>query len=269
MGKIIQIIKKILRFFPDPTLRMATKAYKRMKYFGFRNKCVMCGARINTFLPAGFSSDILKKYKIIGGGYRQNVRCPHCNSSNRERLIYLYLKQNKILKKSSLKILHFAPERRLQKVLMKMKNAEYISADINSSSAARIIDVRSIPYRDNYFDNIICSHVLEHVPEDTKAMSEIYRTLKKGGLAIIQVPISPILDKTYEDSSIITPEDRYRAFGQTDHVRIYGQDFFARLKSVGFNLEVYNLKEHLTHKLIQRYGLDSEEKLFLSHKKNE
>ncbi len=102
------------------------------------------------------------------------------------------------------------------------------------------MDITDIQFPENSFDAIICNHVLEHVIDDYKAMTELHRVLKPGGWAILQVPISLSLDKTYEDFSITTARGREEAFGQDDHVRIYAKDYASRLEQAGFKVNVFN-----------------------------
>ncbi|MEG3066539.1 methyltransferase domain-containing protein [Acetomicrobium sp.] len=118
----------------------------------------------------------------------------------------------------------------------------------------------------NQFDCIICYHVLEHIPDDQMAMKEIFRVLKPGGWAILQVPI--LRDKTFEDPSVITPEDRERVFGQRDHVRIYGLDYKDRLEQAGFSVKVDDYVKQLSSDVIERYGLMKDENIYFCSKPN-
>ncbi len=240
--------------------------YKKSLNFGSQRLCLLCGAKRKSFLPTGSRSKVLEKYKVIGGGYRPDVICPGCRSSNRERLMYFFLKGKKMFEKRGIKILHFAPEKQLQQKLIEIPGVEYISGDNDLKRSSTKIDVRAISYPENYFDVVICSHVLEHVIEDVQAMGEFYRVLKPGGFAIVQVPISPILTKSYEDISIVDPANRELAFGQNDHVRVYGQDFFERLRSVGFEIELFDVSNFLDNEHIKKYALDPHEHLFVAHK---
>lgn len=138
-----------------------------------------------------------------------------------------------------MRLLHIAPERNLQKALEK-KNIEYFSADLDSPLAKIKMDIQNIKFPANYFDAIICNHVLEHIIDNKKAMRELYRVLKPRGWAILQVPYLPIMKTTFEDSAIVTPKERENIFGQSDHVRIYGNDYPERLRSVGFQVKKEN-----------------------------
>jgi ubiquinone/menaquinone biosynthesis C-methylase UbiE len=163
-------------------------------------------------------------------------------------------------------LLHIAPEKNLQKVLKASNNIEYISGDLNPLVADRKIDITNINFENDCFDFIICNHVLEHIQDDRKAMSELFRVLKSGGEAILQVPISKYNKKTFEDFSITSPEGRERYFGQKDHVRIYGKDYKKRLESVGFKVNLYDIKNDLSIQDIKKYGINKEEILYIGKK---
>ena len=120
-----------------------------------------------------------------------------------------------------------------------MVNVEYVTADIFKKDVLVKMNITDIQFPDDSFDAIICNHVLEHIIDDGKAMSELYRTLRPGGWAILQVPVSQVLTNTYEDFSITTMEGREEAFGQYDHVRIYAEDYQDRLAQAGFTVSVF------------------------------
>jgi len=241
---------------------------------GKRNQfyCPFCGKHSREFLPLGLDIPVLKEKKVVGGGYRLNAMCPNCHSSDRERLVYLYLKNKKreiFAKGKRFKLLHVAPEPSLQKVLMTQPTIDYLSADLNPQLAMVKMDVTDIPYEDNSFDIIICNHVLEHVPDDRKAMAELYRVLKPGGWAILQVPISLSLDRTYEYPLVTSPEDREKLFGQSDHVRIYAIDYVDRLKEAGFTVRSYRSATEFGQAAVRRYALIEDEHIFICWKLNQ
>jgi ubiquinone/menaquinone biosynthesis C-methylase UbiE len=157
---------------------------------------------------------------------------------------------------TSKRILHVAPERCFIPKLKKQFGQNYVTADLTNPRADVKMDITDIEYPDEYFDVIYCSHVLEHVQEDRKAMSEFYRVLKKGGWAILLVPITT--DKTFEDPSIVDPAERLRVFGQSDHVRMYGTDYIERLREAGFTVSVSYLSEIVDKKDLVRMGLTAE-----------
>ena len=140
-----------------------------------------------------------------------------------------------------------------------MKNLDYTTADLISPWADIKMDVHEIPYHENSFDVVICNHVLEHVINDKKAMQELYRVLKKDGIGIFQVPINISNKKTYEDFTILDPKERNKAFGQYDHVRTYGMDFFDRLKEAGFMVEKCEYTSKFTSEEITKYCLPNHE----------
>ncbi len=269
MQKIKSLITGIIpkKYYPQ-FMEMYTKCrylFLFPLYVGSKFKCPFCGGHFRKFLPAGLDLPVLREKHIVGVGYRLNAICPCCNSTDRERLIYLYLKHKTNFFHETLKVLHVAPEMNLQKVLKSCPNINYISADIDSLLAMVKMDITNIGYGDNSFDFIIYNHVLEHIPDDKNAMSELYRVLKSGGGAILQVPISLLLNKTYEDPTVVTPEKREILFGQNDYVRIYAKDYKDRLESVGFSVEVYSTKE-FGESFIHKYRLLKNENIYICSK---
>ncbi len=219
-------------------------------------------------MPGGLGIAVLDDKKVISAGNRFNKKCPNCGSNDRERLVYTYIKnETNILKSAKTKkLLHIAPEKNLQGAFKSNSKIQYFSIDINSSLAEQKMDVTNLKFADNTFDTIICMHVLEHVPDDKRAMAEIYRVLKPGGLAILQVPISNLLKKTYEDEKITAPKEREKAFGQDDHVRIYGRDYVATLQKAGFLVTIYDYSKELNQDEIRKYAFCKDEKIYLCSK---
>jgi len=261
------IIKKILNnILPQEFYKSLLKQYVKYKFFGLKYHCPFCHGRYREMFSAGFDYPIFKEQHIIGAGYRLNIRCPFCNSSTRERSIYLYLKEKINYSSDFLRVLHVAPEKNLQKFFKSKKNINHISVDINSELADKKMDICNILFDDNIFDLIICSHVLEHVPDDKKAMSELYRVLKPKGFAILQVPIAIDSKKTLENPEENDPDERIRLFGQDDHVRLYGRDYIDRLESCGFKVIKYNFVKENGFKIAKKYALDFEEDLYLCFK---
>ena len=161
-----------------------------------------------------------------------------------------------------IKVLHVAPEQCFHKRFRSMKNLTYITADLGSPLADVKLDIQEMPFEDNEFDIIICNHVLEHVADDHKAMSEIFRVLKQGGFALLQVPIDYSAEKTYEDSTITDPKEREKHFRQRDHYRLYGKDYLKRLKEVGFNLREENYLFVLSETERERFKLPAMEFMY-------
>jgi SAM-dependent methyltransferase len=242
------------------------KTYGLLKTLGLSYTCPFCGWHARCFYPAGFDFPVLSHYQVVSAGRRENVRCPRCNSSARERLIFLFLLRKTRIFVDSIDILHIAPEKNLQRILKERNRGTHVSGDINSPAADVTLDIQNIPYKDAVFDLVICSHVLEHIIDDGKAMRELCRVLKPGGIAILQVPYSPILTKTFENSQVITEKERERVFGQSDHVRIYGTDYTNRLEQAGFEVEKIFPNIFLSKKEINKYALDSKEPIFFCKK---
>ena len=195
--------------------------------------------------------------KFLPYGYevqRQNVLSPSTLSLERHRLLWLYLTNETNFFTSKKKVLHMAPEQCFLSRFKKL-NHEYITADIDSPIADVKADIVNLPFNDNSFDVIFCNHVLEHVQDDTKAMKELFRVMKKGGMGVFQVPQDLNRDITFEDNSITDPKERAKIFGQYDHVRVYGRDYFDKLRSVGFKVEEVNYSQKVSSELSSRYRL--------------
>ena len=189
---------------------------------------------------------------------RPKACCPHCRSLERHRLLWLFWqKKTSLFNTIPKKILHVAAEPCFESRFKKLFGSGYLTADLYNPNAMVKMDITDIGYPDESFDIIICNHVLEHVPDDIKAMSEFYRVLKHNGWAVLLVPIAN-LDKTYEDFSITTESGRLEAFGQGDHVRKYGRDYLDRLKSVGFNITVVGSRELASAEEIAKMNVDRE-----------
>lgn len=225
---------------------------RRIGYFGLSRYCTCCKAHVRDFAPAITP-------------YRPNVFCPVCGAKERHRLVSLYLRQKTDLYDGRpKKFLHVAPEPHFVEVFKSVKNIDYLSADLNRPEAMVKMDITDIQYPDNSFDVIYCSHVLEHIPEDRRAMRELRRVLKPEGWAILQVPITS--DVTVEDPTITTPEDRKRVYGQSDHVRRYGPDYADRLRESGFALTIDAYPIELGDAAIARFGLQREENVYFCRK---
>lgn len=196
-----------------------------------------------TFLPYGYENP------------RENVLSPSTLSLERHRLLWLYLKNETEFFSKDLRLLHFAPEQAFHKRFKKLKNLDYTTTDLNSPLADVKADICNLPFEDNSYDVILCNHVLEHIPNDTKAMQELYRVLAPGGWGIFQIPQDLKRDKTFEDDSITDRKERARIFGQYDHVRIYGRDYFDKLREIGFEVEEVDYTANLPSGEIEKYRL--------------
>lgn len=207
-------------------------------------------SKYRKFLPYGYGKNI-----------RKNALCPGTLSLERHRLLWLFLERNTTFFNDKLKVLHFAPEQPFYKKFKSIKNWNYITCDLNSPLADIKADICKLPFKNFEFDLIICNHVLEHIDNDFKAMEEIYRVLKKNGIGILQVPIDESLSITFEDKTIIDPKIKSELFGQYDHVRKYGKDFYDRLKFVGFKVKKIDVQKNLSEKEIKEYSLPKYEKI--------
>lgn len=201
------------------------------------------GKSFRKFLPYGY------------GTQRENALAPGTLSLERHRLLWIYLKNGTDFFTSPKKVLHIAPEQCFLKLFKKQKNLEYITADLYSPIADVKADICDLPFEDNSFDVVFCNHVLEHIEDDKKAMSELLRVLKPKGLGIFQIPQDLSLNETYEDFSITSKEERKKHFGQYDHVRIYGKDYFDKLRAIGFNVQEVDYSKTLNPELVTKYCL--------------
>lgn len=152
-------------------------------------------------------------------------------------------------------MLHFAPEQAFYKRFRAMKNLDYTTTDLNSPLADVKADICYLPFEDDSYDVIFCNHVLEHIPDDTKAMQELYRILKPGGMAILQIPQDLQRAQTFEDNSITDRNERAAIFGQYDHVRIYGRDYFDKLRTIGFKVLEVDYTAQLDAAEVDKYRL--------------
>jgi SAM-dependent methyltransferase len=170
-----------------------------------------------------------------------NAICPRCHSFIRQRFIVQYLQTKTDLLAKRQRVLHFAPEVCIYKMLQKV-GADYVAVDIDPSRFIGAVfgDILSIPFQDNDFDALICIHVLEHIEDDRKAIGEIYRVLKAGGQAIIAVPTYG--DVTYEVKSL-DYAGRAVQYGTGDHVRMNGLDFAEKLHAAGFEVKIVSVEE--------------------------
>ena len=205
------------------------------------------GKSYRKFLPYGY------------GKQRENALSPGTLSLERHRQMWLYLQNETDFFTKNYKVLHIAPEQEFLRKFKKMKNLDYTSADLFSPIVDVKADILDLPFEDESFDVIFCNHVLEHIEDDRKAMSELYRVMKKGGWGILQVPMKNSLEKTYEDFTITDPKERQKNFGQYDHVRWYGMDYFDRLKSVGFDAEANFYSQKFSDADIKKFGLNRNE----------
>lgn len=225
------------------------KPFRRLWYRGRRHHCPCCDSDLRVFLFDGV-----------------NLYCPVCAAYARHRLLGLYLKRKGLLD-GRLKLLEIAPLRCSRYLFGGRPNIEYLSADLESPRAMVLMDITRIDLPDNQFDAIVCYHVLEHIPEDRKAAAELFRVLRPGGWAIIDVPMAAQpAEKTFEDPSIVSPEDRRKHYGTPQHLRLYGLDFADRQREAGFEVVVDNLASTLTAEEVLKYGVKRQDLIHFCRK---
>lgn len=236
--KVLKVVPKHILYRYEYILRFPYS----IKYFGNKYKCNICNRQLNSFIE--FEDDKL---------------CPSCGSLKRTRRLWEilmddFLNENK-------KILDFSPSRSIYR-LMKKSDHVYISSDLSGDFIAdKAFDITNIDSENENFDLIICYHILEHVDDDEKAMQEIWRVLRSKGTCIIQTPFKE--GEIYENSSITSPEDREKHFGQSDHVRIYSvKGLVGRLENAGLKVEIRTFTEDSEN----FYGFHTNETVLICHK---
>lgn len=243
----------MLRSIKAPILEFLL-AVRALIFIGKKYVCPLCGWKLRTYTWGGIS------FRSRPLGY-----CPRCNSKARHRRLWLFLQEKTNLFRDHLALLQIQPNYCISRRLSSLPNLDYVAvADIYLRNISLKTDLAAIPIRSDEFDAILCNHILEHIPQDRRAMEELYRVLKPGGWAVISVPIR-FDQETYEDAAITEPEARKRAFGEPEHVRIYGCDFEERLEKCGFRVQL-NLGKDISHSIREKYGLRDDENLFYCEK---
>ena len=241
-----KLFKLILNTIPRPILiRLSYVARPILAFFlkGDTFTDPIDGKSFKMFLPYGY------------GNQRNNVLSPSTLSLERHRLLWIYLQNETDFFTAKKKVLHFAPEQAFYKLFRNQKNLDYTTTDLLSPLADVKADICNLPFKDNEYDIIFCNHVLEHIPDDTKAMQELFRVLKPGGMAILQIPQDLNRDKTFADDSIVDQKERAKIFGQYDHVRIYGRDYFDKMRSIGFTVVEEDYTSKISAHLVEKYCL--------------
>ena len=216
-------------------------------FVGRRVQCPCCGGRFRHWLPDALG--------------RPSVACPRCLSHPRHRALALYLPRQEFARG---RMLHFAPEVALRRTIAGLPLTKYVSVDIDASRADVSADIQSLPFADSAVDFVLCSHVLEHVPDDRAAMAEVLRILAPGGTALFMVPLDQSRQATYEDPDVVTAEERIAAYLQADHMRLYGADFSSRLGSAGFEVRADSWVSRLPAELVARHGLSEADVFFVA-----
>lgn len=242
----MRLFKIVLNAVPRPLLirfSYLARPFLKIALRGENYEDPIDNRTFRKFLPYGYENQ------------RENVLSPSTLSLERHRLLWLYLKNETGFFRDNLKVLHFAPEQAFYDRFRNLSNLEYTTTDLNSPLADVKADICDLPFKDDSFDFILCNHVLEHIPDDTTAMKELYRILAPGGTAILQIPQDLERENTFEDNSITSQKERARIFGQYDHVRVYGRDYFDKLRSIGFKVEEVDYTSQLSSSEIDRYRL--------------
>jgi SAM-dependent methyltransferase len=222
-----------------PLLRDAALAGARVLLRGDAHECPCCGRSFARFIARADS-----------------LLCPRCRSLERQRTMWLYLRDELGIERSDARLLHLAPDAPLVGPLRAIPALRYQTADISPGALVdRTLDARALPFDADSFELIICSHVLEHIPEDVEVAREFARVLVPGGAALVQVPVDPTLEETFEDPAITTPAEREAAYGQADHVRIYGPDVIERLRAGGLDVRRVQYAEQLSPEVSSRHLL--------------
>ena len=255
----MKIFKSILNTIPRPWLIKASYIVRPVISWYLRGDKFtdpIDGRSFRKFLPYGYVKQ------------RENALSPSTLSLERHRLMWLFLKDNTnfFTATKKLKVLHIAPEQCFLDIFRKQQNLNYITSDLESPIADVKADICDLPFKENEFDVVFCNHVLEHISNDTKAMQELYRVLKPGGFGIFQIPQDLSKAITFEDNTITDRKERAKLFGQYDHVRVYGRDYFDKLRSIGFKVDEVDYTKKITLEKIEKYCLMQNEILPVCYK---
>lgn len=240
----------LLRTIPRPLLIQLSYLFNKIAPLLLKGNNVedpINGKTYSRFLPYGYGGSVKRK----------NALSPQTLSLERHRLLWLFLKNKTDFFSAKARMLHVAPEQCFYKIFKGMNNLSYVTADLNSPLAEVKMDLHNIPFENDSFDVIFCNHVLEHVEDDIRCMSELYRVLKPGGWAILQSPVDILRQSTLQDPSIQSEDDREKHYWQKDHMRLFGLDYKDRLASVGFNVHVENYIAEFSPDQINRYRISS------------
>ena len=247
-------MKQLIRFFLNHVPRKYLQLFSHIVikigsifYRGHNIECPICHHHFRKLLPYGYVSS------------RENALCPSCLSLERHRQIWLFLDRKTDFFHHKGKLLHIAPEYCFIKRFQKLPQLDYFSADLESPLARVKMDIHHIPFADDTFDVVMSNHILEHVDDDRLAMRELYRVMKPNGWGIVQSPVNANLATTYEDKTIVTPEERLRHFGQKDHQREYGRDYAERLREAGFEVSEVPLTDFVSESENRYYALTPNE----------
>lgn len=235
--------RALLRLMPGRRRHALLGTVRAARHRGDQVECPCCDSTFSRFLPHRG---------------RAQAKCPRCGALERHRVLWLFLEtETDLLGGGSL--LHIAPEYAFQRRLSRMSGLRYVSGDIDSALADQELDLMDLPFESESFDFLMCNHVLEHVEDDRRALAEINRVLVPGGWAVLMCPVDGRRATTLEDPTAVTPEDRHRVFGQSDHVRLYGRDYPDRLAQAGFAVRADRYLDRFDEGMIRRLGLRREQ----------
>jgi SAM-dependent methyltransferase len=234
------IKRALLRLMPGERRHVLLGTARSIRYRGDLVECPCCESTFSRFLPHRG---------------RPHAKCPRCGALERHRVLQLFLERETDLFDTPGAMLHIAPEYAFLRRFSQTSGLHYVTGDFDSALADHQLDVMDIPFEAESFDSLICNHVLEHVEDDRRALAEIHRVLKPGGWAILMCPVDYRRATTLEDPTAVTPEQRHRVFGQSDHLRLYGRDYPDRLAEAGFTVRAERYLDSLDPRSIARLGL--------------
>jgi SAM-dependent methyltransferase len=221
---------------------------RMLRHRGDAVECPICGHRFDRFADDWNRPDAI---------------CWRCGSQERHRAQWLLLTRRPELLGGAASLLHFAPEWALAHRLRRVPRLRYVTTDLLDDAVDLRLDITAIDLPDGSFDAVLCSHVLEHVPDDAAAMRELARVTAPGGWCLVMVPLDLGRARTYEDATITAPEDRRRAFLQHDHVRLYAPDIGDRLRAAGFAVERIRPADEFGEALTRRCRIGPADELWL------
>lgn len=243
------IYKEVLRERTRNNIYFFLFKLRAIRYRGNTMTCNCCEKSFTRFLSFGHVK-------------RENAACPNCLSLERTRLLLFYLQKETTFFSEHLKVLHFAPERILEKRFVKLKNLSYLTVDINPERAMEKADIMDLHFKDNTFDVLFCSHILMMISDEKKALRELFRVLKPGGFALIQTRTNTGYKNTFTDPKAITDEQRRIAYGESELYRVFGDDFADYVSSFGFNVQSIPYGKILGEDVVRKYGLGNNEIIF-------
>ncbi len=248
-------------------IKLARYAIAGWLPFG-RRHCVICRHAVWRFMPYGKGwrgvPPLMAALGVIGSD-PEHFECPRCGAHDRERHLLMYLESSGLLSAMRGKaVLHFAPEKRLSGFISAIAPSRYLCADLYPQHPhVERVDMLAMKFDDESFDFLVANHVMEHVADDGQALKEIHRVLKIGGYAILQTPYSSMLHQTWQDEGVVDEAARLQAYGQADHVRLYGKDIFRRFEAAGLTSRVQSHQELLPDVDCVRYGVNAAEPFIL------